>query len=220
MANVISMNEAVAQIKDGMTIMVGGFLSAGGPNEVLHAIAESGVKDLTVICNDGGNPKIDHSLAELIHNGQVAHLWATHIGLNPEVGQKMNDGSMKVTLVPQGSMAEKIRAGGYGLGGILTPTGLGTPVGEEAGKKVIVVNGKDYLLEEPLHADVSVIYGSTVDKYGNVKIHGDARNFNIVMAAAADKVICQADEIIDMMDPDEVLIQGVLVDYIVDGGNK
>ena len=103
---------------DGMTIMVGGFLSAGGPNEVLHAIAEAGVKDLTVICNDGGDPKRDHSLAELIHNGQVAHLWATHIGLNPEVGQKMNDGSMKVTLVPQGSMAEKIRAGGYGLGGV------------------------------------------------------------------------------------------------------
>ena len=121
MAKIVSMDEAVAQIKDGMTIMVSGFLSAGGPNEVLHAIAEAGVKDLTVICNDGGDPKRDHSLAELIHNGQVAHLWATHIGLNPEVGQKMNDGSMKVTLVPQGSMAEKIRAGGYGLGGVLTP---------------------------------------------------------------------------------------------------
>ena len=130
MAKIVSMDEAVAQIKDGMTIMVSGFLSAGGPNEVLHAIAEAGVKDLTVICNDGGDPKRDHSLAELIHNGQVAHLWATHIGLNPEVGQKMNDGSMKVTLVPQGSMAEKIRAGGYGLGGVLTPTGLATPVGE------------------------------------------------------------------------------------------
>ncbi len=111
------------------------FSSAGGPNEVLHAIAEAGVKDLTVICNDGGDPKRDHSLAELIHNGQVAHLWATHIGLNPEVGQKMNDGSMKVTLVPQGSMAEKIRAGGYGLGGVLTPTGLATPVGEGAGRR-------------------------------------------------------------------------------------
>ena len=147
MAKIVSMDEAVAQIKDGMTIMCGGFLSAGGANEILHAIAEKGVKDLTVICNDGGDPKRDHSLAELIHNGQVAHLWATHIGLNPEVGQKMNDGSMKVTLVPQGSMAEKIRAGGYGLGGILTPTGLGTPVGvgsEDVGgtqKESIMIDG-------------------------------------------------------------------------------
>ena len=212
MAKIVSMDEAVAQIKDGMTIMVSGFLSAGGPNEVLHAIAEAGVKDLTVICNDGGDPKRDHSLAELIHNGQVAHLWATHIGLNPEVGQKMNDGSMKVTLVPQGSIAEKIS--------------LATPVGEGAEdvggtkKEVITIDGKEFLLERPLRADVALIYGSVADKYGNVKIHGDARNFNIVMAAAADTVICQADEVIDMMDPDEVLIQNVLVDYIVDGGNK
>ena len=175
MAKIVSMDEAVAQIKDGMTIMVGGFLSAGGPNEVLHAIAEAGVKDLTVICNDGGDPKRDHSLAELIHNGQVAHLWATHIGLNPEVGQKMNDGSMKVTLVPQGSMAEKIRAGGYGLGGVLTPTGLATPVGEGAEdvggtkKEVITIDGKEFLLERPLRADVALIYGSVADKYGNVK---------------------------------------------------
>ena len=149
-----------------------------------------------------------------------------NIGLNPEVGQKMNDGSMKVTLVPQGSMAEKIRAGGYGLGGVLTPTGLATPVGEGAEdvggtkKEVITIDGKEFLLERPLRADVALIYGSVADKYGNVKIDGDAGNFNIVMAAAADTVICQADEVIDMMDPDEVLIQNVLVDYIVDGGNK
>ncbi len=226
MAKIVSMQEAVAQIKDGMTIMVPGFLSAGAANEILHAIKEAGIKDLTVICNDGGDPKREHSLAELIHSGQVAHLWATHIGLNPEVGQKMNDGSMKVTLVPQGSMAEKIRAGGYGLGGVLTPTGIGTPVGdgaEDVGgtkKQIINIDGKDFLLERPLHADVALIYGSVADKYGNVKIHGDARNFNIVMAFAADTVICQADEIIDMMDPDEVLIPGALVKYIVDGGNK
>ena len=154
MAKQISAQEAAALVKDGMTIMVGGFLSVGGPNEVLHAIAESGVKDLTVIANDGGQPAWEHGLQELIHNGQVAHLWATHIGVNPEVGKMMNEGTMKVTLVPQGSMAEKIRAGGYGLGGVLTPTGLGTPVGEEAGKEVITVNGKEYLLEEPLHADI------------------------------------------------------------------
>lgn len=218
MAKIVSLSEAVGLVKDGMTVMVGGFLSAGAANEVLHALAESGVKDLTVICNDGGLPAKGRCLAELIHNGQVKHLMATHIGMNPEVGQKMNDGSMQVTLVPQGSMAEKIRAGGYGLGGVLTPTGLGTPVGEEAGKEVIEIDGKEYLLEKPLHADIALIYGSVADKYGNVKIHGDARNFNTVMAFAAETVICQADEVIDMMDPDDVLIPGVLVNYIVDGG--
>ena len=225
MAKIVSMDEAVAQIKDGMTVMVGGFLSCGGPNEVLHALAESGVKDLTIIANDGGLPSLPHGLHELIHNGQVKHLYATHIGMNKEVGQMKNDGTMKVTLVPQGSMAEKIRAAGAGLGGVLTPTGLGTPVGEgaedvgDAKKEVITIDGKEFLLERPLHADVALIYGSVTDKYGNTKIHGTARNFNTVMATAADTVICQTNEIIDMMDPDDVLIQGVLVDYIVGGKN-
>ena len=226
MAKVISMDEAVAQIKDGMTVMVGGFLSCGGPNEVLHAIAESDVKDLTVICNDGGLPSLPHGVHEMIHKGQVKHLWATHIGMNKEVGQMMNEGTMKVTLVPQGSMAEKIRAAGAGLGGVLTPTGIGTPVGEgseDAGdtkKEIVNIDGKEFLLERPLHADVALIFGSVTDKYGNTKIHGTARNFNTVMATAADTVICQTNEIVDMLDPDDVLIQGVLVDYIVDGGNK
>ena len=220
MAKQISAQEAAALVKDGMTIMVGGFLSVGGPNEVLHAIAESGVKNLTVIANDGGQPAWEHGLQELINNGQVAHLWATHIGVNPEVGKMMNEGTMKVTLVPQGSMAEKIRAGGYGLGGVLTPTGLGTPVGEEAGKEVITINGKEYLLEEPLHADIAFCYGTQVDAYGNVRFHGTTRNFNVVMATAADTVVCQADEIVDMIDPDDVVVQGILVDYVVDGGAK
>ena len=192
----------------------------------MHALSLSGVKDLTVICNDGGLPGGRLlGVQELIHDGQVKHLIATHIGMNKEVGQMMNEGTMKVTLVPQGSLAEKIRAGGYGLGGILTPTGLGTPVGvgsEDAKggeKESIVIDGKEFLLERPLRADIAFIYGSVADKYGNVKIHGTARNFNTVMATAADTVICQADELVEMIDPDEVLIQGVLVDYIVGGKN-
>lgn len=220
MAKQVSMQEAAALVKDGMTIMVGGFLSVGGANELLHAIAESGVKDLTLICNDGGQPALPHGVHELIHNGQIKEMYATHIGINPEVGQMMNEGKMKVTLVPQGSMAEKIRAGGYGLGGVLTPTGIGTPVGEEAGKKLVEVNGKNFLLEEPLHADVAICYGTQVDKYGNVRFHGTTRNFNVVMATAADTVIMQADEIVDMINPDDIVIQGILVDYIVDGGAK
>lgn len=226
MAKITTINEAVALVKDGMTIMVGGFLGCGAPDKLMHALAESGVKDLTVICNDGGLPSVRMlGLQEVIHNGQVKHLVATHIGMNKEVGQMMNEGTMKVTLVPQGSLAEKIRAGGYGLGGVLTPTGLGTPVGVDSEdvngekKQSIVIDGKEYLLERPVRADIAFIYGSVADKYGNVKIHGTARNFNTVMAAAADTVICQADEVVEMIDPDEVLIQGVLVDYIVGGKN-
>ena len=116
MAKIVSMDESGAQIKDGMTIMVSGFLSAGGPNEVLHAIAEAGVKDLTVICNDGGDPKRDHSLAELIHNGQVDGYLGSHLGTNREAQEMQNDGRLNVDLVPQGSLAEMIRAGGAGLG--------------------------------------------------------------------------------------------------------
>ena len=226
MAKITSIQEAVALVKDGMTIMVGGFLGCGAPDKLMHALAESGVKDLTVICNDGGLPGTRLlGVQEVIHNGQVKHLVATHIGMNKEVGQMMNEGTMKVTLVPQGSLAEKIRAGGYGLGGVLTPTGLGTPVGvdseDPAGgtKTSITIDGKEYLLEKPIRADIAFVYGSVADKYGNVKIHGTARNFNTVMATAADTVICQADEVVDMLDPDEVLIQGVLVDYIVGGRN-
>lgn len=226
MAKITSINDAVALVKDGMTIMVGGFLGCGGPDKLMHALSLSGVKDLTVICNDGGLPGVRLlGVQELIHNGQVKHLIATHIGMNKEVGQMMNEGTMKVTLVPQGSMAEKIRAGGYGLGAVLTPTGLGTPVGvgseDAAGgeKQSIVIDGKEFLIERPLHADVAFIYGTVADKYGNVKIHGTARNMNTVMATAADTVICQADELVEVIDPDEVLIQGVLVDYIVGGKN-
>ncbi len=226
MAKITTINEAIALVKDGMTIMVGGFLGCGAPDKLMHALAESGVKDLTVIANDGGLPGVRMlGLQEVIHNGQVKHLVATHIGMNKEVGQMMNEGTMKVTLVPQGSLAEKIRAGGYGLGGVLTPTGLGTPVGVDSEdvngekKQSIVIDGKEYLLERPVRADIAFIYGSVADKYGNVKIHGTARNFNTVMATAADTVICQADEVVEMIDPDEVLIQGVLVDYIVGGKN-
>lgn len=226
MAKITNIFDAVSLVKDGMTVMVGGFLGCGGPDKLCHALAQTDVKDLTIICNDGGLPG-GHLLGvqELIHNGQVSHLIATHIGMNKEVGAMMNEGTMKVTLVPQGSLAEKIRAGGYGLGAVLTPTGLGTPVGvgseDAAGgtKESITIDGKEYLIERPIRADVAFIYGSVADKYGNVKIHGTARNFNTVMATAADTVICQADELCDMIDPDEVLIQGVLVDYIVGGKN-
>ncbi|NCB62158.1 MAG: CoA transferase subunit A [Clostridia bacterium] len=216
MSKIVAVNEAVAQIKDGMTIMCSGFLGQGGANKVLLALSKTGVKDLTVICNDGSKPGL--GLGLLITNGQVKKLIASHIGLNPEVGKKMNAGELEVTLVPQGSLAEKIRAGGAGLGGILTPTGFGTIVAE--GKQTITVDGKNYLLETPLHADVSLINGYKVDKSGNVWYRGTARNFNVVMATAADTVIVEADHVVEIgeIEPENVVTPGILVDYIVDGG--
>lgn len=216
MSKIVSVNEALAQVKDGMTVMVGGFLGQGGPNKLLTALSKTGVKDLTVICNDGSKPGL--GLALLISNGQVKKLIASHIGVNPEVGKKMNAGEMEVTLVPQGSLAEKIRAGGAGLGGILTPTGYGTIAGE--GKQTLTVDGKNYLLETPLRADVALICGYKVDKAGNVWYKGTARNFNVVMATAADTVIVEADHVVEIgeIEPENVVTQSILVDYIVDGG--
>lgn len=217
MSKLISATEAAAKIKDGMTVMIGGFLGHGAPNKILDEVAKSGVKDLTIICNDGSVPGV--GLAKVISNGQVKKLIATHIGLNPEVGQKMNSGEIEVTLVPQGSMAEKVRAGGAGLGGVLTPTGFGTIVAE--GKQVLELEGRKYLLEMPLHADVALINGYNIDKAGNVWYKGTNRNFNVVMATAADLVIAEADNVVEIgtIEPENVVTQSILVDYIVDGGS-
>jgi len=216
MAKIVTMKEAAGMIKDGSKVMVSGFLGAGGPSKLLHEVAQTGVKNLTVMANDGA--KTGWALGELISNGQVKKLIATHIGLNPEVGKKMNAGEMEVELVPQGSFAEKIRAGGAGLGGVLTKTGLGTIIAD--GKQVINIDGTDFLLEKPLHADVALICGYKVDKNGNVWYKGSARNFNVVMATAADLVICEADNIVELgeIEPENVMTPGILVDYIVDGG--
>jgi len=219
MAKFVSYQEAAALVKDGMTIMVGGFGANGGPNELMHAVAESGAKDLTLISNDGGKPeKFEHCVKEIIHNGQVKKMICTHIGLNPEIAQKWFAGEMEVVLVPQGSFIEKVRAGGFGLGGILTPTGVGTEVAE--GKQVINLNGKDYLLEEALKADIAFIYGTTVDKYGNVAYEGTTRNFNCMMAYAGKICVVEAENYVDVLDPDGIEVPGPVVDYVVCGGAK
>ncbi len=221
---IITKEEASKLFKDGMTIMTGGFLCVGTSDVGTAAIVESGAKNLTIISNDGGLPTKGNGLP--IASGQVSHLIASHIGLNKMVGQKLNAGELKVTLVPQGTLAEKIRAGGAGLGGILTPTGFGTIVqsgGDMTGepKKVIKVQGKDYLLEEKLHADVAVLRGAIVDEIGNVYYDKTARNFNQVMAFAADIVIVGADKIVKRgeMNPNDVMTPSVLVDYIIKEGN-
>lgn len=217
MNKVISIDEAVAMLHDGMTIMVGGFLGVKNPFRLVDKIVEKGIKDITLIANDSSFPEI--GIGKLIVNKQVKKLIASHIGTNKETGNQMNSGELEVELVPQGTLAERIRAAGAGLGGILTPTGLGTVVAE--GKPVIEVDGKEYLLEKPLKADVALIVGAKVDKKGNIKYAKATRNFNPIMATAADLVIVEADEIVEVgeIDPDDVMTPGLFVDYIV-GGNK
>lgn len=197
-------------IKDGDTIMVGGFMGCGTPEAFIDFLVAKNIQDLTIICNDAGYP--DKGVGKLIVNHQVSHLIASHIGLNPEAGRQMSEGLMKVTLVPQGTLAEQIRAAGAGLGGILTPTGVGTIV--EEGKQVLTIKGKDYLLEEALQADVALIYATASDPYGNLIHEKTTRNFNPIMALAADKVIALTRRV-KAIDPNCVMTPHVLVDHLM-----
>jgi len=194
-----------------MSIMVGGFMCIGTPEVIVDEIVKSNVKNLTIICNDAGLP--GKGVGKLIENGQVAKLVASHIGLNPMAGQLMGEEKMMVHLLPQGTLAEKIRAGGAGLGGFLTPTGLGTIV--EKGKDILKVDGKEYILELPMRADLAILYGTTVDSYGNVVYTKTTRNFNPLMATATDNVIVQARDVVDELDPDVVHTPHIFVDYVV-----
>ena len=228
----ISAKEAAAMIKDGDFVMVGGFLGHGTPDSIINAIADSDVKDLTVAVNDTGFPAADpengikgekhgfRGVSELVARHKIKTLYVSHIGTNPETGRQMSAGTMDVRLTPQGTLAERIRAGGFGLGGILTPTGVGTDVAN--GKQVINVDGKDYLLETALKGDVCVIKGSIVDKLGNIYYKGTTKNFCPLMAAACKTVIVEAEKIVEPGEiaPEDVMTPFVLVDYIVEGGNN
>jgi acetate CoA/acetoacetate CoA-transferase alpha subunit len=197
-------------VKDGMSIMVGGFMGCGTPEAFIDLLVKQNIKDLTIICNDAGYP--DKGVGKLIVNHQVSHLIASHIGLNPVAGQQMSEGTMNVTLVPQGTLAEQIRAAGAGLGGILTPTGVGTIV--EEGKQKITLNGKDYLLEEALHADIALIYATASDKSGNLIHEKTTRNFNPIMALGANKVIALTRTVREL-DPNCVMTPHVLVHHLM-----
>ena len=209
----VSMEEAVSHVKDGMTVFIGGFLGVGTPEKIIDALIAKGVKDLTVIGNDTGFP--DKGIGRLVVNNQVKKVIASHIGTNPETGRRMQSGEMEVELAPQGTLAERVRAGGNGLGGILTPTGIGTIV--EEGKDVLTVDGKKYILEKPLRADVALLNGSVVDELGNVIYAKTTKNFNPMMATAADTVIVFAEKLVKVgeIDPDHVMTSRIFVDYIV-----
>ncbi len=208
----VTLQEAVDQIKDGMTIMVGGFLAVGAPTQIVDALVEKGVKDLTLICNDTAFP--DLSIGKLIVNRQVKKLYVSHIGTNPETSNQMNAGELEVEFCPQGTLAERIRAKGAGLGGVLTATGLGTIIAE--GKEVVTVDGKEYLLEKPLGADVAIIGASIADEAGNLIYKGTTQNFNPLMATAADIVIAEAEEVVatGTLAPETIHTSGVYVDYL------
>lgn len=212
---VITPQEAVQHIKSGDKIMVGGFLKCGTPQLVIQEILKSDIKDLTLIAND--TCFVDSGRGLLVSNGKLKKVIASHIGTNAETGRRMNEGSLEVELVPQGTLAERIHAGGAGLGGVLTPTGIGTLV--EDGKKKVTIDGKDYLLEKPIFADVALIYGSKVDPLGNISFHGTTRNFNTIMSMAAKTVIVEAETYLDEpMNPDDVVISGIFIDYIIKKG--
>lgn len=211
MKKIISAQEAISFIKEGSTVMVGGFLECGAPDILVDELVNQNIGNLTMISNDTTYPHADKG--KLIVNKQIKKLITSHIGTNPETGKQMHAGELDVELVPMGTLIEKIRAKGTGLGGVLTPTGVGTVL--EENKKTMEIDGKTFIFEKPLGADFALIYGTKVDKFGNVSYYGTTRNLNTIMATAADTVIVQADELVDCLDPNEVVIPGLFVDYIV-----
>ncbi|QNO15778.1 3-oxoacid CoA-transferase subunit A [Alkalicella caledoniensis] len=217
MAKIISIEEAVQLIKEGSSVMIGGFMGCGSPHSIIDKLVEKGTKNLTVIANDTATTQ--YGLGKLIATKQISKVITSHIGTNPETGRQMNAKETEVDLVPQGTLVERIRCAGAGLGGFLTPTGIGTVV--EEGKEKITVGGTQYLLELPLKADIALLAGAKVDKKGNVYYEKSTRNFNPIMATAADLVIVEAKEIVEVgeIDPNHVMTPGIFVDYIVGGGN-
>lgn len=211
MSKRIDISQAASMIKDGMTVMVGGFLGSGSANKIIEEIVKQGTKDLTIICND--TSFVEFGSGYLVANNCVKKVIASHIGTNPVTGQKMISGEMEVQLIPQGTLAEQIRCAGAGIGGFLTTTGLGTVV--EEGKQKITLDGKEYLLEKPLRADVALIGASLCDKFGNLVYKGTSQNFNPLMATAADVVIAEVKEEVEEIAPENVKTPYLFVDYIV-----
>ena len=212
----VSVEEAVAMIPTGASIMVGGFMGIGTPERLLDELVRQKKGGLSLICNDAGVP--GKGVGKLFDATLVSRLTASHIGLNPKAQQQMLSSQVNVDLIPQGTLVERIRAGGCGLGGVLTPTGVGTLV--EEGKQKIEVNGKAFLLETALRADFALVHAFLADYLGNLAYALTARNFNPVMAMAADTVIVTAENIVPVgvIAPDHVQTPAPLVDYLITNG--
>ncbi|HKQ45560.1 MAG TPA: CoA transferase subunit A [Rhizomicrobium sp.] len=209
----ISLTQAVAMIPDGASVMIGGFMAVGSPNRIIGEIVRQNKRNLTVIANDTAAPGV--GIGKLVAAKLVSRLIASHIGLNPETQRQMTAGELDVELVPQGTLVERIRAGGCGLGGILTRTGIGTLV--EQGKPNIEIAGTTYLLETALQADFALVHAFLADHVGNLSYALTARNFNPVMAMSARTVIASADNVVPVgvISPDHVMTPAPLVDYLV-----
>jgi len=205
--------QAVALIPDGASLMIGGFMGVGVPERVIDELVRQGRRDLTVIANDTAMPGV--GVGKLVRAKALSRLIASHIGLNPETQQQMIAGALQVELVPQGTLIERIRAGGHGLGGVLTPTGVGTVV--EEGKRRIEVDGTPYLLETALKADFALVQAFMSDYLGNLVYALTARNFNPVIAMAGWTVVAEVEHVVPvgMISPDHVVTPAVLVDYLV-----
>lgn len=214
MRTAISIAEAAALIPDGASLLIGGFMGVGSPHRLIDGLVARGAKGLTIIGNDTCRP--GQGVGKLIDAGCVSKVIASHIGLNPVTQQKMLAGEMTVELVPQGTLVERIRAAGAGLGGVLTPTGVGTIVAE--GKQTVTVQGKEYLLEEPLSADFALLGAHEADYNFNLTYRLTATNFNPVMALAGRCVIAEPSEIVPVgvLPPDAVRTPGAIVNYIVE----
>lgn len=214
----ISLEQAVGMIKDGMTIMVGGFLAAGSPLDILESLAKTDVKNLTLISNDTAYQGV--GVGNLIGAHKIKKLYVSHIGTNPDTAAQMNAGELEIEFCPQGTLAERIRCGGAGLGGVLTQTGMGTVIAE--GKPTVEVDGKTYLLEKPLHADIALIGATVADEMGNCIFKGTSQNFNPLMATAADVVIVEAEKIVPAGEiaPENVKTPHLFVDYIYQSTNN
>jgi acetate CoA/acetoacetate CoA-transferase alpha subunit len=209
----LSLDQSVAMIPDGASLMIGGFMAVGTPERVIDEIVRQGKRDLTVIANDTAAP--GRGIGKLVDAKLLRKAIVSHIGLNPETQRQMMAGELDVELVPQGTLIERIRAGGHGLGGVLTQTGIGTPV--ESGKQRVEVNGKSYLLEVELRADFALVQAFLADYLGNLSYALTARNFNPVMALAAATVIVSADNIVPVgvISPDHIVTPAPVVDYLI-----
>jgi len=212
----VSSEEAVSIIPDGATLMIGGFMGVGTPERLIDEIVRQGKRNLIVIANDTASP--GRGIGKLVDAGLINRTITSHIGLNPETQKQMIAGKIAVDLVPQGTLIERIRAGGFGLGGVLTPTGVGTVV--EEGKQKVQVNGATYLIETALHAEFALIDAFLADYLGNLSYALTARNFNPVIAMAADTTIVTAEHIVPvgLIAPDHVVTPAPLVHYLVTNG--
>ncbi|MFA9556228.1 CoA transferase subunit A [Evansella sp. AB-rgal1] len=213
-SKVISLQEAGKKVKSGMTVMIGGFGGVGNPPTLIDELMKQGTDQLTVICNDSGFQNI--GVGRLVTDRRVKKLIASHIGSNPNAGKQMTDGELEVVFSPQGTLAERIRAGGVGLGGILVDVGIDNPIVEENKQKVTIA-GKDFLVETALTADVSLVHAKKADEFGNLVFDTSARNTNPLVAMAGDITIAEVDEIVKNgeLDPEEIVTPGAFVDFIV-----